>query len=262
MVLTVILLFFALLRFREKPPEIADNSVLVLRLEGEIPEKPPVELPSFLGGSRPRYRFEYLDGAAPRGRRPAHLEPWWVEPEVGAQAGLRSRKFAATSNSSAKSGKPVYAYPANAEHARVLRCAGSQAHSSWAGRTLCISKACAPKSCTSRSRSISSASRRRGTCRQVSRITAICFAHRHESGNARSDWRPGRQSIWKSGGANCRGPQEIAGEVRAIVDRGPFTASRALQEGLVDELRFEDQMWGELKQESAPAPSRFLPPST
>ena len=48
--LTVILLFFALLRFREKPPVIADNSVLVLRLAGEIPEKAPLELPSFLGG--------------------------------------------------------------------------------------------------------------------------------------------------------------------------------------------------------------------
>ena len=40
--LTVVLLFFAALRFREKPPTIAANSVLVLRLEGEIPERPPV----------------------------------------------------------------------------------------------------------------------------------------------------------------------------------------------------------------------------
>src|SRR6185436_10685081 len=36
-------------------------------------------------------------------------------------------------------------------------------------------------------------------------------------------------------------------EMRAIIDQGPFTASRALAAGLVDELRFEDQMWGELK---------------
>jgi protease IV len=35
-------------------------------------------------------------------------------------------------------------------------------------------------------------------------------------------------------------------EVRAIVDQGPFTAAQALKAGLVDELRFEDQMWGEL----------------
>jgi protease-4 len=35
--------------------------------------------------------------------------------------------------------------------------------------------------------------------------------------------------------------------VRAIIDQGPFTATQALKVGLVDELRFEDQMWGELK---------------
>jgi protease-4 len=36
-------------------------------------------------------------------------------------------------------------------------------------------------------------------------------------------------------------------QVRAIIDQGPFTASQALKAGLVDELRFPDQMWGELK---------------
>ena len=51
--LSLILIFVALLRFREKPPQIADNSVLVLRLDGDVPEKAPVELPDFLGGGRP-----------------------------------------------------------------------------------------------------------------------------------------------------------------------------------------------------------------
>ena len=46
--LSILLLFFAALRFREKPPQLSDHSVLVLRLNGEIPEKPPVELPDFL----------------------------------------------------------------------------------------------------------------------------------------------------------------------------------------------------------------------
>ena len=48
--LAFILLLFVLFQFREKPPQMADNSVLVLRLEGDIPEKPPLELPAFLGG--------------------------------------------------------------------------------------------------------------------------------------------------------------------------------------------------------------------
>ena len=50
--LSFILLFFALLRFREKPPEMANNSVLVLRLRDDIPEKPPLTLPGFLDGQK------------------------------------------------------------------------------------------------------------------------------------------------------------------------------------------------------------------
>src|SRR5947199_9386307 len=36
---------FALARMREKPPVIADGSTLMLDLEGEIPERAPVEFP-------------------------------------------------------------------------------------------------------------------------------------------------------------------------------------------------------------------------
>jgi protease-4 len=36
-------------------------------------------------------------------------------------------------------------------------------------------------------------------------------------------------------------------QVRALIDQGPFTAPQALQAGLVDEIRFEDQMWSELR---------------
>ena len=43
--LAVVLVLVAAVRMRNKPPGIADNSVLVLRLEGEVPEKPGVELP-------------------------------------------------------------------------------------------------------------------------------------------------------------------------------------------------------------------------
>jgi protease-4 len=43
------------------------------------------------------------------------------------------------------------------------------------------------------------------------------------------------------------GRKKTPEQVKAIIDQGPFTPSQALQAGLVDELRFEDQMWGELK---------------
>ena len=52
------------------------------------------------------------------------------------------------------------------------------------------------------------------------------------------------------------GRKKTPDEVRAIIDQGPFTAPQALKAGLVDELRFEDQMWGELKDRLKAEPSR------
>src|SRR5690348_13623121 len=46
--LAVILLVFAAFRMRERPPQVANNSVLVMRLHGNVPEKTPIELPAFL----------------------------------------------------------------------------------------------------------------------------------------------------------------------------------------------------------------------
>jgi protease-4 len=45
----------------------------------------------------------------------------------------------------------------------------------------------------------------------------------------------------------AEGRKKSPEEVRALIDQGPFTAAQARHAGLVDELRFEDQMWGELK---------------
>ena len=44
-VLVFILVVVAAIRFRDKPPTVAEGSTLVLRLDGEIPERPPIELP-------------------------------------------------------------------------------------------------------------------------------------------------------------------------------------------------------------------------
>src|SRR6202044_758503 len=45
-ILAVLVLFFVLMRtFRESPPTVAPNSVLLLQLNGDIPERAPVEVP-------------------------------------------------------------------------------------------------------------------------------------------------------------------------------------------------------------------------
>src|SRR5258705_12775282 len=82
-----VLIFFALLRFREKPPQIADNSVLVLRLEGDIPEKPPVELPVFLGVDRGGATITNVWMALKKGAADKHIKAVVGEPRGPAAGG-------------------------------------------------------------------------------------------------------------------------------------------------------------------------------
>src|ERR1039458_2406916 len=79
--LTVVLIFFAAWRFRDRPPDIADNSVLVLRLQGEIPEKPPVEMPAFLGGDGPRLTVTGFWMTLRKAAADTHIKAVVLEPE-------------------------------------------------------------------------------------------------------------------------------------------------------------------------------------
>ena len=84
--LSFILLFAALLRFREKPPQIADNSVLVLKLSGDVPQKAPVELPDFLGGDRASLTVSNVWTLLRMGAADSHVKALVLEPsnlEIG-----------------------------------------------------------------------------------------------------------------------------------------------------------------------------------
>src|SRR5262245_21887673 len=107
--LSIFLLFLVAIKFREKPPEIAANSVLVMQLDGEIPEKPPVEIP-FLPTDRPGITVANLwmtlrkAAADPKIKaivlQPERLRVGWAKLEE-IRGGLEQFK---------KSGKPLYAY--------------------------------------------------------------------------------------------------------------------------------------------------------
>src|SRR4051812_45770393 len=109
-ILSVILLFAALLRFREKPPQVADNSVLVLRLDGDIPEKPPVELPDFLGGGGSGVTVSNVWMSLRKAASDSHVKGLVLEPS-GLSAGWgKLEEIRADVEQFKKSGKPVYAY--------------------------------------------------------------------------------------------------------------------------------------------------------
>ena len=111
--LSFILLFFALLRFRERPPQIAGNSVLVLKLNGEVPERPPFGLPSFLDGDSPAVTVSNVWINLRKAAADSHITAMVLEPE-GLSAGWgKLEELRADLDKFRKSGKPVYAYLRN-----------------------------------------------------------------------------------------------------------------------------------------------------
>ena len=150
--LTIFLLFFTLLRFREKPPEIADNSVLVLRLSGELPEKPPVELPDFLSnGPAPVTITSYLALAGSRRRGPAHQAPWCCSRRAIGGMGEDAGSPHGSSRSSASPASRSSPTCASRARANTIWRAPPTAFIS-APRNRSCSKGCAPRSCISRRR--------------------------------------------------------------------------------------------------------------
>jgi protease-4 len=245
--LTVVLLFFALLRFREKPPQIADNSVLVLRLEGEIPEKPPVELPSFLAGDRAPVTVAGVWTSLKKAAADPHIKAVALEPEAVAVGWARLEELRMDIEQFRKSGKPVYAYlrtPGTREYylaaaadriylgpADQMYVKGLRAEMMYFKKTL----------------------------DKLGVVVDVEHAGKYKDFGdmfTRSDMSPETREVMSSvvddlyGNLVARiaaGRKKSPEEVRAIIDQGPFTATQALKAGLVDALRFEDQMWGELK---------------
>ncbi len=117
-----LILAFAAIRFGDRTPTVAANSVLVLHLEGDLPEQPAVDVPlPFLQDQQPLTVVEawrLLQQAATDSRikavvlEPRNLEAGWAKLEE-----LRADIVAFK-----KSGKPVQAYLRGGRSAcRILR---------------------------------------------------------------------------------------------------------------------------------------------
>lgn len=244
--ITIFLLFFAALRFREKPPAIAANSVLVLRLNGDIPEKPSVQLPDFLDGNKGAVTVPAIWQRLKQAAADSNISALVVEPE-GISAGWgKLEEIRGDIEQFRKSGKPVYAYlrtPTAREYYLALAAdrvylgpsdplmlKGMRAEVMYFKKTL----------------------------DKIGVSVDVEHAGKYKDFGdmfTRSDMSPETREVLNSvldglygnltsriAAARKKSPEEV----QAIIDQGPFTAQQALKAGLVDELRFEDQMFGEL----------------
>ena len=244
--LSIVLLFFALLRFREKPPEIANNSVLVMRLSGDVPERAPVELPDFLGGGEALTITDVwreLKMAAADSRIKAAV----VYPSSLSVGWAKSEEIRSDLEQFRKSGKPIYAYlrgpeahdyyvalPADKifiEPEDPLLLKGMRAELTFYKKTL---------DKIGVSVDVTHAGKYKDFGDMFTR-TEMSPETREQIG-AVVDGLYGNL-VDRIAAARKMTPDQV----RQLIDAGPYTASNAKKAGLVDELKFEDEMWSALK---------------
>ena len=242
-----ILLLFVLVQFREKPPRIAENSVLVLRLEGDIPEKPALELPAFLGAGGPALTVANVWMTLQKAAADSHIKAILLEPEDLSTGWAKLEEIRAGVERFRKSGKPVYAFlrePSTRDYyvalaanriylgpQEPLMLKGLRAEMMYFKKTL----------------------------EKLGVSVDVEHAGKYKDYGdmfTRSDMSPETREVIDSvadglfGGLVdhiAAGRKKTADEVRGIIDQGPFTATQAQKAGLVDALQFEDQMWSDLK---------------
>lgn len=245
--LSFVLLILVLLRFKEKPPEIAANSVLTLRLAGDIPERAPVELPDFLGNNEPSLTMVDIYSVLRRAASDSNIRALVIQPDSIGGGWAKLEELRSDIEQFHKSGKPVFAYlraPTAREYYVSLPAdriiLGNEEPVMLKGlraETLYIKK----------------------TLDKLGITVQVEHDGKYKDFGdmfTRTDMSPESREVITSLVDDLYGNmvQRIAAarkktpdEVRAIIDQGPFTASQALKAGLVDEMRYEDQMWGELK---------------
>jgi protease-4 len=245
--LTIMLLFFAALRFREKPPQIASNSTLVLRLNGEIPEKPALELPDFLGGDKESATVPAIWQNLKKAATDSNITALVVEPEGVSAGWAKLEEIRSDIEQFRKSGKPVYAYlrtPTAREYylataadriylgpADPLMLKGMRAEVLYFKKTLDKIGVNVEVEHAGKYKDFGDMFQRSDMSRETREVL-----------NSVLDGLYGNL-VNRIAAARKKSPEET----RAIIDQGPFTATQAQKAGLVDELRFEDQLWGELR---------------
>jgi protease-4 len=246
-VLVFILIVAAALRFRDRAPTVADGSTLILRLNGDIPERPPIEFPLPFLQERNAVTVANVWGLLRRAAGDARIKALVLEPS-GLEVGWgKMQELRADIESFKKSGKPVIAY---------LRSPGTR---EYYLATACTKIYMAPEDLLNVKGMRFELMYFKKTLDKLGVGVQVEHAGKYKDfgdmftrTNMSQETRDVLNSVLDDLYGNlvqtiAAGRKKTPEEVKAIIDEGPFISAQVVSKGLVDEVRFEDQMFGELK---------------
>ncbi|MFN7919922.1 MAG: signal peptide peptidase SppA [Bryobacteraceae bacterium] len=241
-----IILFFALVRLGESRPSIPSEGALVLRLEGDLPELAPMELPLPVFQAQTPPSLAEVWSMLRKAEKDPRVKAIFLEPRGVGVGWARLQEIRASLLNFRRSGKPVYAFlrnPGTREYylataadrifftqEDILDLKGLRAEMHFYRRTL----------------------------DKIGVEFEVEHAGKYKDaadGYVRTGPSPETREVMNSVldtvfqnlldvvGTSRKMKEE---QVRALIDQGPFLAKQALAKGLVDGLAFEDEAYDKL----------------
>ncbi len=247
-VLLLVVGVFAAARFgTEKKIVVPDNATLLLRLEGEIPERPPIEFPipffEQQAASTVKDVWELLRKAAVDSRIKAVV----FEPQGISCGWAKLEEIRADLEQFRKSGKPLVAYlkgPGMREY--FLATAADRIYMG-------------PEEYLDVKGMRAEMMFFKGTLDKLGVQVEVEHDGKYKDFGdmfTRQNMSPETKEVLNSVLDDIYGRlistiasarKKKADEIRATIDEGPFLAQQSVSKGLIDSLRYEDQMFGELR---------------
>jgi len=246
-VLILVLGFFAVASLKSKPATVADGSTLVLRLTGDVPEKPSVEIPIPMLEDHTAVTVENVWRMLRRAAADSRIKAVVFEPEGVSLGWAKMQEIRSDIEEFRKSHKPIYAYlksPGTREYYMATACSRiymepvDTLNLKGLGLELMYFK---------------------NTLDKLGVTVDVEHAGKYKDYGdmfTKTSMSPETREVMNSIADDiygdlvntiAKGRGKDAGTIKAIIDEGPFLSNQALAKGLVDELRFEDEMYGELR---------------
>src|SRR5579862_7571685 len=245
--LVLVIGVFAIARLRDKPPSIAEGSTLVLELDGEIPEKAPVELPIPFLEQRTPPTVTDIWGTLRKAAADSRIKAIVFEPRDLAMGWGKLEEVRSDLENFRKSGKPIYAYlktPGAREY--YLATAASRIYMD-------------PEDELNLKGMRFELMYFKNTADKLGVQVEIEHAGKYKDFGdmfTRTSMSPETKEVLTSIIDDLYGNlvrriaesrKKTTDEIRATIDQGPFLSPHAQEQGLIDGQLYEDQMYDEVK---------------
>jgi protease-4 len=248
--LAAVIVGFAAMRFGERKVTVADGSTLVLHLEGDFPEQPPMELPLPFLEQQQQLTLVETWQLLHKGAADARIKALVLEPRGLSVGWAKLQELRDSIVAFKKSGKPVYAY---------LRGAGTKEY---------YVAAAADRVFMAQEDELDVKGLRlelmfvKGTLDKLGVEAEFEHVGKYKDApdmftktGSSPETREVMNQLLDQYFGNfvdtiSAGRKKTPADVRALIDRGPFVGKEALDGGLVDALLFEDEMFTRLKEQA------------